>query len=68
MIPTDIREIYGKREEIPTWPATLTQTQAKAEFAAWLQGVEDRIGTLRASNDGVAIDLTERQAPALAGR
>lgn len=47
-IPADIRSAYGKREEKKTWPAALSRAQAKAEFAAWLIAIEDRIGMLRA--------------------
>lgn len=69
VIPEDVRAAYGKREEKPTWPASLTQGQARAEFGAWLTAVEERIAALRSSNDdGPAVDLTERQSRALAGR
>lgn len=69
VIPADVRTAYGKREEKPTWPATLTQGQARAEFGAWLIAVEERIAALRStSDDGPSVDLTERQSRALAGR
>ncbi len=68
VIPADVRTAYGKREEKPTWPASLTQGQARAEYGAWLTSVEERIAALRSSNDdGPAVDLTERQSRALAG-
>ena len=47
-IPADVCTAFGKREEPKTWLAALTQGQAKAEFAAWLTAIEDRIGMLRA--------------------
>ena len=66
-IPADIRTAYGKREEKKTWPAALTQGQAKAEFAAWLTAIEDRIGMLRAMAGQAPVILSKRQARALAG-
>ena len=64
-----MRVAYGKREEQPTWPATLTQGQARAEFGAWLTVVEERIAALRSVNDdGPSVNLTERQSRALAGK
>lgn len=68
VIPADVRGAYGKREEKPTWPASLTQGQARAEFGVWLAGVEDRIAFLRSSRDGPSVDLSERQLAALAGK
>lgn len=66
-IPADIRTAYGKREEKKTWPAALSQGQAKAEFAAWLTAIEDRIGMLRAMAGQAPVILSKRQARALAG-
>lgn len=68
VIPQDVRESYGKREEKVTWPADLSQGQAKAEMGAWLAGLEERIAFLRAAGGGVSIDLTQRQSLALAGK
>lgn len=68
VIPVDVRASYGKREEKPTWPASLTQGQARAEFGAWLTTVEERIAALRSSSDGPNVNLTERQSRALAGK
>jgi integrase len=68
VIPADVRGAYGKREEKPTWPASLTQGQARAEFGVWLAGVEDRIASLRSFCDGPSVDLSERQSAALAGK
>jgi integrase len=66
-IPADVRTAYGKREEKKTWPAALSQAQAKAEFAAWLTSIEDRIAMLRAVSDQTPVTLSKRQARALAG-
>lgn len=66
-IPADVRSAYGKREEKKTWPASLSQGQAKAEFAAWLTAIEDRIAMLRAMADQTPVTLSKRQARALAG-
>ena len=69
VIPADVRIAYGKREEKPTWPASLTQGQARAEFGAWLTSVEERIAALRSNSaDGSSMVLTERQSRALAGK
>lgn len=68
VIPEDVRAAYGKREEKPTWAASLTQSQAKAEFAAWLSDVEVRIAALRSNSAGNPTRLTQRQVRALAGR
>lgn len=66
-IPSDVREASGKREEKKTWSAALSVGQAKAELAAWLEPIEDRIERLRACQTGDAVTLTQRQAAALAG-
>jgi integrase len=66
-IPADVRTAYGKREEKKTWPAALSKAQAKAEFAAWLTSIEDRIAMLRAVADQTPVTLSKRQARALAG-
>ena len=66
-IPADVRTAYGKREEKKTWPAALSQAQAKAEYAAWLTAIEDRIAMLRAMADQTPVTLSKRQARALAG-
>lgn len=67
VIPADVREAYGKREEKKTWPAELPQGQAKAEFAAWLTPIEERIALLKASATQTPVTLTQRQSRALAG-
>lgn len=66
-IPADVRTAYGKREEKKTWPAALSQAQAKAEFAAWLTVIEDRIAMLRAMVDQTPVTLSQRHTRALAG-
>jgi integrase len=68
VIPEDVRQAFGKREDKPTWPASLTQAQARAEFGAWLLQVEERIAALRSTSGGPSIDLSQRQSLALAGR
>jgi integrase len=66
-IPADVRDAYGKREEKKTWPAELSQGQAKAEYSAWLTTVEDRIALLRAGAAAAPAHFTKRQCRALAG-
>lgn len=66
-IPADVREPYGKREEKQTWPASLSDGQAKAELAAWLAPIEDRIAALRAHQTMATVTLTRRQSLTLAG-
>lgn len=66
-IPADVREAYGKREEKQSWPATLAEGQAKAELAAWLAPIEDRIAALRAHRTLATVTLTRRQSVKLAG-
>lgn len=68
VIPEDLRAAYGKREEKPTWPGYLPQSEAKALFAAWLADVEERIATLRRQARGETVRLTMRQLQALAGK
>jgi len=67
VIPADIREAYGKREEKKTWPSELSQGQAKAELAAWLVPIEERIAQLRAVATQSPVTFTKRQSRALAG-
>jgi len=71
-LPEDIRSeyqaLYGQVSEVKFHrPAGTPPEKAKAEFAAWLAEVEGRIATLRASKGGNGVDLTQRQADALAG-
>lgn len=67
VIPANVRTAYGKREEKKTWPAELSQGQAKAEYSAWLTAVEDRIALLRAGAAAAPVHFTKRQCRALAG-
>lgn len=66
-IPQDIRAAYGKREEKKTWPPELSAGQAKAELAAWLIPIEERIAALRAVAGQAPLTLSQRKARALAG-
>lgn len=66
-IPADVRAAYGKREEKKSWPAELKAGQAKAELAAWLIPIEERIAALRAMAGQAPLRLSPRQARALAG-
>jgi integrase len=66
-IPADIRAAYGKREEKRSWPSELSQGQAKAELAAWLVPIEERIVLLRSRASDLPITLSRRQRRALAG-
>lgn len=54
-------------EKRKTWPADLSQGQAKAEYTAWLTPIEERIALLRASVTQKPSPLTQRQCRALAG-
>ncbi len=90
-IPADVRGAYRspyddkpkweenkpKWEEKKTWPAALSKGQAKAELAAWLVPIEERIEELRqkalydralqTSEPQALMTLSKRQARALAG-
>lgn len=66
-IPQDVRAAYGKREEKRTWPAELTLGQARAELAAWLVPIEERVALLRSAAQKSAITLSQRQCRELAG-
>lgn len=68
VIPADVRDAYGKREEKPTWPATLTSSEARAAFGEWLGRVEQRIADLRQLQKAGSVTLSEKQVRALAGR
>ena len=67
VIPTDVREAYGKREEKRTWPATLGLSEAKSAYASWLAVIEARIENLRKQASGEMVTLTHRETLALAG-
>lgn len=66
VIPSDVRAAYKKREEKKTWPASLSEEQAKAELGAWLSPIEERISLLRAAKAAVPVALTARQCRAIA--
>ena len=68
VIPQDVRTAYGKREEKPRWPATLSPSEARSQFTAWLAAVEARITNLRKQAKAGARSLTHRETVALAGR
>lgn len=67
VIPADVRASYGKREEKPSWPASLSPAEAKAAYAAWLASVEGRIENLRKRASGEAVRLSHQDVLALAG-
>lgn len=67
VIPSGVREAYGKREEKTSWPADLPQGQAKAELAAWLTPIEERIERLKGLATQTPVTLSQRQCRALAG-
>jgi integrase len=71
-LPADVRSeyqaLYGPAWEVKLHiPAGTPWDKAKAEHAAWLAQVEGRIAALRACKGGKGVDLTQRQADALAG-
>lgn len=68
VIPADVRALYGKREEKPTWPAEWSQSQARVAYGEFLADVEARIERLRRRATGAAVSLTRREVIALAGR
>jgi integrase len=43
VIPVDIRQAFGKREDNPRWPARYTEAEAKEAFSAWLAEIEAKI-------------------------
>ncbi|SFS90199.1 hypothetical protein [Brevundimonas viscosa] len=61
VIPADVREAYGRREEKRTWPADLSLSEAKSAFASWLSDVEARIENFRKRAAGESVTLTHRQ-------
>lgn len=72
-IPVAIRSAYASAfgpawEEKFTKPASLSEREARAAHADWLAGVEGRIHIVSAELQGQGIDLTHKQAHALAGR
>lgn len=72
-IPDAIRPAYSAAFGV-AWeakfsrPATLSEREARAAHAEWLALVESRINLITAEVQGRGVDLTEKQAHALAGR
>ena len=68
MVCGDFTSLYGASSEATkTWPASTKVATVKKEHVEWLAEVEGRIATLRAALRGEGIDLTHRDAMALAG-
>lgn len=67
VIPSDVREAYGKREEKRTWPASRSLSEAKFAYASWLAEIEAKIENFRKRACGEAVKLTHREVIALAG-
>ncbi|MGN6422944.1 MAG: hypothetical protein ACTHLA_06505 [Asticcacaulis sp.] len=68
VIPEDVREAYGKKNEVKRWSAALSSREATAEWRAWLDAVEARIERLRRSKTGEPVTLSHREVVALAGQ
>lgn len=68
VIPADVRDAYGRANETPTWPASLSAPQAKAAWSAWLSEVEARIDRLRRITLAKPVSLSHREVHALAGK
>jgi integrase len=72
-LPADVRLEYQALYGGPAWevkatiPAGTPPEKAKALHAAFHALVDGRIGAIRASKGGTGVDLTQRQADALAG-
>lgn len=71
-IPKDVREEYRRQHGV-AWearfhaPAGLAEGQAKARYGAWLDEIETRIESIRASAKGEGRSLTWREAQGLVG-
>jgi integrase len=71
-IPVAIRAAYAAAYG-PGWevkfrrPAALSEREARAEHASWLSDVEARISVIASEVQGRGVDLSHRQAHALAG-
>jgi integrase len=71
-LPEDVRLEYQALHG-PAWeekfhrPADTPSDKALAEHAAWAAKVKGRIAALRSSKAGKGVDLTQKQAAALAG-
>jgi integrase len=68
VIPADVRHAFGKANDTPTWPASLTAAQAKAEWRTWLSDLEARIERVRRLSRAEPSTLTHREIIALAGK
>lgn len=68
VIPADVRAAYGKANETPTWPASLSPAQAKAAWSAWLSEVEAKIERLRRIATAKPVSLNHKQVHALAAK
>lgn len=71
-IPKDVRaeyqRLYGQAWEAQfTAPPGTSQAKAKAAFNEWLSEIEQRIEGIRAAAKGEGLELTSKQARALAG-
>lgn len=72
-IPAAIRSAYATAfgpawEEKFSRPPTCTEREARAAHALWLADVEGRIHVISETLQGKGVDLTHKQAHALAGR
>ncbi len=72
-IPAAIRPAYAEAfgpawEEKFSRPASLAEREARADHAHWLADVENRIALIASEVAGQGLDLTHKQAHALAGR
>jgi len=63
VIPEDVRERYGKREEKKTWPASFSETDVRSLFTAWQHQVENQIAILRTGNTDTTETLPLDHAP-----
>jgi integrase len=64
VIPKPLWPVFGKREDKPRWPASLSQAEAKEAFSVWLGDIEARI---EAAKSGVTV-LTDDHIKALSVR
>jgi integrase len=64
VIPADVRHVFGKREDKPVWPATLSEAEATQEYCSWLSHIEAKIAAARSGK----VALSNDQIRALAGR
>lgn len=72
-IPSAIRSAYAAAfgpawEEKFSRPASTSEREARAAHAEWVAGIEGRFHIIMAEIQGQGVDLTHKQAHALAGR